>query len=155
MKRSWRVGFSFGLTSGIITTLGLMVGLASGIGGKLVVLGGIVTIAIADALSDALGVHVSEEAAHGQKGVWQVTGVTFLSKFVFALTFVVPVLLFSLQTALFVSVIWAFILLSSLSYFIAKYQGEKPIQVIGEHVLIAIIVVVATYFVGSWVGGFA
>ena len=54
MKDSLRTGISFGLTSAVITTLGLMVGLHSGTGSKLVVLGGILTIAIADAFSDAL-----------------------------------------------------------------------------------------------------
>jgi len=52
MKRSFRIGFSFGLTSGIITTLGLMVGLYSSTNSQLVVIGGILTIAIADSLSD-------------------------------------------------------------------------------------------------------
>ena len=62
MKESLRTGISFGLTSAIITTLGLMVGLHSGSGSKIVVLAGILTIAIADAFSDALGIHVSEES---------------------------------------------------------------------------------------------
>jgi hypothetical protein len=57
-----KVGFSFGLTSGIITTLGLMVGLSSGTHLKLAVIGGILTIAIADSFSDAMGIHVSEES---------------------------------------------------------------------------------------------
>ncbi|MBW2265656.1 MAG: hypothetical protein JRF28_05735, partial [Deltaproteobacteria bacterium] len=56
MKHALKTGLSFGLTSGTITTLGLMVGLHSGTHSKLVVLGGILTIAIADAFSDALGI---------------------------------------------------------------------------------------------------
>jgi len=62
MKVSVKKGFSFGLTSGIITTLGLMVGLNAGTHSKIVVIGGILSIAIADAFSDALGMHISEEA---------------------------------------------------------------------------------------------
>jgi len=62
MKDSMRTGISFGLTSAVITTLGLMVGLHSGTHSKIVVLAGVLTIAIADAFSDALGIHVSEEA---------------------------------------------------------------------------------------------
>ncbi|MGB6865995.1 MAG: VIT1/CCC1 transporter family protein, partial [Candidatus Aminicenantaceae bacterium] len=91
MKHSLKTGFSFGLTSGIITTLGLMVGLHSGTHSKLVVIGGILTIAIADSFSDALGIHISEESEnkHTKKEIWESTISTFLSKFVFALTFVV------------------------------------------------------------------
>ena len=62
MKLSIMKGFSFGLTSGIITTLGLIVGLHSSTHSKLVIIGGILVIAIADALSDAMGMHISEES---------------------------------------------------------------------------------------------
>ena len=40
MKASWKTGLSFGLTSGVITTLGLMVGLHAGTHSRAVVLGG-------------------------------------------------------------------------------------------------------------------
>jgi len=62
MKHSVKVGFSFGITSAVITTLGLMVGLYSSTNSRLVVVGGILMIAIADAFSDSLGIHISEES---------------------------------------------------------------------------------------------
>ena len=107
MKHSLKTGFSFGLTSGIITTLGLMVGLHSGTHSELVIIGGILTIAIADAFSDALGIHVSEESEnkHTPKEIWESTISTFLSKFVFALSFIVPFLLFQVSTAIIVNII--------------------------------------------------
>ena len=97
MKDSLRTGVTFGLTSAVITTLGLMVGLHSGTHSKIVVLAGILTIAIADAFSDALGIHISKEAEniHTARNIWTATISTFLAKFLFAVTFVVPVLLFS------------------------------------------------------------
>jgi len=52
MKHLLKTGLSFGLTSGIITTLGLMVGLNSSTHSDLVVIGGILTIAIADGFLD-------------------------------------------------------------------------------------------------------
>ncbi len=75
MKEQWKAGVSFGLTSGAITTMGLMVGLHSGTHAKLAVMGGVVTIAVADAFSDALGVHIHEEAenTHTHKEIWVVT----------------------------------------------------------------------------------
>lgn len=72
MKASWMTGLSFGLTSGVITTLGLIVGLHAGTHSRMVVIGGILTVAISDAMSDALGIHISEEARkrvqHGMYG---------------------------------------------------------------------------------------
>jgi len=152
-KYSFKTGFSFGLTSGIITTLGLMIGLHSGTHLKLAVIGGVLTIAIADAFSDALGMHISEESEnqHTTKEIWIATISTFLSKFIFALTFIVPVLLFELNTAMIVSIIWGLSLISIFSYIIAKQTNAKPWRVIGEHLIIAIAVIVITHFVGDWI----
>lgn len=153
MKQQIKKGVGFGLTSGIITTLGLMVGLNSGTHSKIVVLGGILTIAIADAFSDALGIHISEEAEnhHTNKQVWVATVSTFLAKLVFALLFVIPVLLLSLGTAIIVSIAWGLLALGVLSYKMAKEQKKKPWKVISEHVSIAAIVIVLTHFIGSWI----
>ena len=154
MKESLRTGISFGLTSAVITTLGLMVGLHSGTHSKIVVLAGILTIAIADAFSDALGIHVSEEAdnKHTTKHIWAATISTFLAKFLFAMTFVVPVVLFSLSTAIVISLIWGLSILTLLSYIIAKSQSEPPWKIVGEHLMIAIAVITITHWVGDWLG---
>lgn len=151
MKLSIKKGFSFGLTSGIITTLGLMVGLHAGTHSELAVLGGVLTIAIADAMSDALGIHVSEESEnhHSTKEIWESTVATFLTKFVFALTFLVPVLIFSLSTAIIVSIAWGLLLLTILSYRLARQQRTNPARIIGEHVFIAVAVITITHFLGD------
>lgn len=131
-----------------------MVGLHSGTHSKLVVIGGILTIAIADAFSDALGIHVSEESEnkHTTKEIWESTICTFVAKFVFAMIFVVPILLFPLTTAIVVSVVWGLSLLAIFSYYLAKEQKEKTWKVIGEHLLIAVVVIIITHFVGEWIG---
>lgn len=153
MRTSWKTGISFGLTSGVITTLGLMVGLHSGTHSRAVVMGGILTIAIADAMSDALGIHVSEESKNnGQaRDVWEATLATFVAKFVIAATFVVPVVISSLDQAMIISVAWGLLLLTVLSFFMARAQAIAPWKVIGEHLFIALCVVAITHVVGDWV----
>ena len=153
MKISIRKGFGFGLTSGIITTLGMIVGLDSGTHLKTVVLGGIFIIAIADALSDALGMHISEEyeAKHSRAEIWESTFATFFTKLIVALTFVVPVLFLELSTAIIASIVWGLSLIIIFSYFIAKQDKANPIPVIGEHLVIAVAVIIATHFVGDLV----
>lgn len=157
MKQSIKTGFSFGLTSGVITTLGLMVGLHSGTHSRTVVIGGIVTIAIADAMSDALGIHVSEESKNSgpTRQIWEATLATFVAKFVIAMTFVAPVVTRPLNQAIVISVIWGLLLLAVLSFFVARAQAISPWKVIGEHLLIALCVVVITHAVGDWVQGLA
>jgi VIT1/CCC1 family predicted Fe2+/Mn2+ transporter len=153
MKHSIKTGFSFGSTSGIITTLGLMVGLNSSTNSKLIVMGGILTIAIADAFSDALGIHISEESEnkHTKKEIWESTISTFLSKFIFAITFIIPLLLFQLPTAIIASIIWGMSLLGIFSFYIAKKQNVKPWKVITEHLVITFMVIVITNSVGIWI----
>ena len=154
MKDSLRIGLSFGMTSAVITTLGLMVGLHSGTHSRIVVLGGILTIAIADAFSDALGIHVSEESkkVHTPKLIWGATVATFFSKLLFALTFAVPVLFLSLRVAIVVSLVWGLTILTVLSYAIARSQGKRPWKVVGEHLMIAVVVISITHYVGDLIG---
>lgn len=150
MKRSWRVGFSFGLTSGIITTLGLMVGLYSGTGSKLVVIGGILTIAMADAFSDSMSIHISQEFENknSHKEIWESTFSTFLFKFSFSSVFIFPVLLLELQTAVIISIMVGLYLLFLISFFIARERKVKAWRVVGEHLVIAIVVIIITYYLG-------
>lgn len=153
MKDSVKTGFSFGLTSGIITTLGLMIGLHSGTHSRLAVMGGILTIAIADAFSDALGIHISEESrnTHGAKEIWESTLATFATKFTVAASFIVPVVLLPLATAMVVSILWGLLLLTALSIHLADRQRIARWRVIMEHVLIAAVVIVLTHSVGQWI----
>ena len=149
MDHSLKIGFSFGLTSGIITTIGLMVGLHSGTHSQLVVIGGILTIAIADSLSDAMGIHVSEESEnrHTSREIWEATISTFFFKFAIASTFLIPILVFELDVAVMISVIWGLLVLCLLSYSISK--GKKW-KVILEHLLVALLVIILAHFIGDW-----
>lgn len=148
-------GLGFGLTSGVITTLGIIVGLHSGTHSQLAVIGGIVVLAIADALSDALGIHVSEEAEkeHTTKEIWEATFYTFLSKFAFALTFVPPMIFLEILTAIFVSIGWGLFLIVILSFYTAKSQGKNVYKTITEHILLAVVVIILAHLVGDLIYG--
>lgn len=151
LKTSFKTGLSFGLTSGIITTLGLIVGLHSGTHSKLTILGGVLTIAIADAFSDALGIHISEESEsqNTQREIWESTLTTFFSKLLFALTFIVPIITLSLPTAIIISILWGFLAIGFLSFGIAREKRTKPWKVVLEHFAITAIVVISTHFIGD------
>ncbi len=148
-----RTGLFFGATSGVITTIGLIVGLNSGTQSVTAVLGGILVIAVADAMSDALGIHLAEEADprtdHGH--VWAATITTFLTKFIFSISFAVPLLLLPLQPAVIASVAWGILVIVILSYFLARAQQASPLAIIAEHVGIAVLVVVLSHYIGVWV----
>jgi VIT1/CCC1 family predicted Fe2+/Mn2+ transporter len=151
IKQSLKTGVSFGLTSGIITTLGLLVGLSSGTHSKTAVLGGILIIAIADSMSDALGIHMSEESDRNKnhREIWESTFSTFIAKFLTALTFVLPVLIFDLSLAVIFCIVWGFTLIAILSSIIAKQHKENIKEVLIEHLTITILVVFFTHFLGN------
>lgn len=150
---SLKKGLGFGLTSGIITTIGLMVGLYSGTDSKLAVIGGILTIAIADSFSDSLGIHVSEEfeAKKSVKEIWEATVSTFFFKFFFSSIFIIPVLIFELLFAITISVIFGLLVIGSFSYKFAKKQKGDPWKAVAEHMIVTVLVIIITYYVGAWI----
>ncbi|MBN1863358.1 MAG: hypothetical protein JW808_00505 [Victivallales bacterium] len=155
MLKSLTTGLTFGITSAVITTLGLMTGLHSGTHSRVAVLGGILAIAIADSFSDALGIHISEEAedVHTPGQIWTATVSTFLTKLVFALLFAIPVFLLPLENAVIVCLCWGLTLLGVLSYVIARKQKRNPFPIICEHILIALVVIFLSHVVGKWISG--
>ena len=153
MKHSLKTGLGFGITSGVITTLGLLVGLYAGTQSKLAIVGGILTIAIADAFSDSLGIHISKEFENkvSTREIWEATFTTFFSKFFVAITFLIPVLFFSLLVAVRISILWGMTLLGFFSFYIAKQRGVKAWPVIAEHLSIASVVIFVAHYVGNWI----
>jgi len=152
------IGISFGLTTAVITSLGMIVGMHSATSSKLAVVAGIVVMAIADGLSDAVSLHTAEEAEveqgrpkHTPKEIWLTTLVAFLSIAGFTLTFAVPVVLFPLETAVFLAIAWGMMLLIFLNFYIAAIRKENPIKHIFEHILLAVLVIIVSHLVGNWV----
>jgi vacuolar iron transporter family protein len=152
MKESLKSGFSFGTTSGIITTLGLIAGLSSGTHSELAVIGGILSLAIADGLSESMSMHVSKRFENKDPFyVREATFGTLLAKFSVTVTFAVPVLLTNLQIAVIIDIVWGLLLLIVLSYFVSEYEGREKWKDITEHILVAILVVALAYYVGEWI----
>lgn len=156
MKHSLKTGFSFGVTSAIITTLGLIVGLNSSTHSLKVVISGILSIAIADAFSDAMGIHMAEEAenVHTTLEIWEATLSTFFTKFIFTLIFIIPFLLFSMSTSILICIGWSFLIIMLGSIYITREQGIKSYRPVFEHLFIAVVVIIVTYYVGNWIAKF-
>ncbi len=152
-NRGARTGLFFGATSGVITTIGLIAGLNAGTHSVAAVLGGIFVIAVADAMSDALGIHLAEEADPSATAlnIWSATVITFLTKFVFSLSFAVPILLLPLDEAVVASIAWGMFVITVLSYLLARTQRSSAAAIITEHLGIAVVVVGLSHLIGDWV----
>ena len=148
-----RTGVFFGATSGVITTIGLIAGLNAGTNSVVAVLGGILVIAVADAMSDAMGIHLAQEAdpESTDEHIWAATVWTFVTKLIVALSFALPLIWLPLQAAVAVSVGWGFLVITALSAHLARVQQVRMLNVITEHLAIAIVVVAISHFIGVWV----
>lgn len=151
MKVSLKKGLSYGTTSGVITSLGLLIGLFSSNSSSGVILAGLFTIAFADALSDGLGIHISEESEgrFSKKEIWEATVSTVVAKMALGLSFVLPIIFLPLFPAIITDISWGLIVLISLSYIIAKQNKEKVSSVLTEHVGLAIFVVIGSFAIGK------
>jgi VIT1/CCC1 family predicted Fe2+/Mn2+ transporter len=83
---------------------------------------------------------------------WEATVATFLSKFIFALTFIVPLLLLPLPTAIIISALLGLSLLGIFSFYIAKEQHANPWLAVLEHLVVALMVISIAHYVGDWIG---
>jgi len=153
-NKSYEKGFGFGLTSGIVTTLGMMVGMMVGTGSKAAVIGAILLIAFGDSLSDAFAMHIAEESTTTERGgehVWKATISTLVFKVFFGIIFIIPVLTMPLVPAIVLSIIVGAILISIFSFYFAMKQNERPIHVVFEHLVMMTVVLVLTFGIGKLV----
>ncbi|MEI8061612.1 MAG: hypothetical protein WCG99_04975 [Candidatus Berkelbacteria bacterium] len=154
MKTSIRKGLGFGLTSGIIATLGMMIGLNQGTHSTTVVLAGIGVIAVTDALSDAVAVFMADETElKPEVSIWQESLSTFFSKFLIGVSFALPVIFMDLSDAVIFSIIYGLILITILSYFVAKSEKRPVVKIVLGHLAATVVVVIVSALVGGWVEG--
>jgi hypothetical protein len=133
--------FSFGATSAIITNLGIITGLGTLTHPKLSIIGALLVIALADNLSDSFGIHIYQESEHlGKKEVWFSTLTNFLTRLFVSLTFIILII-----------VLWGLFVLTVMTYLIAKQQKINPTSAILVHITIAVVVVIASNFIGGFV----
>jgi VIT1/CCC1 family predicted Fe2+/Mn2+ transporter len=144
--------FLFGSTSAIITNLALVVGLETSINAKLNIVASILVIAIADNISDTLGIHIYQEA-EGLKGkeVWLYSFTNFITRLLVSMIFILLVVLLPLRLAVISSIIFGLLILAIISYIIARHKKINPYRAIIDHIIIALLIVLTSNFLGSWI----
>jgi len=142
--------FSIGATAAITTSMGLIAGLTQGDNAKTSIITGLLIIAIADNISDSLGIHIYKESeGASRQDINSYTYGNFIVRLFLSFTFVLIVLLFSSHTALIVSSVWGLVLLAILSYLIAKKKKTNPVREVVWHVVVALMVIVVCKLLGN------
>ncbi len=141
--------YIFGSSAAIITDVSLIVGLGSARASRGAILGGLLTIALADNISDSLGIHLYKESeGSGARLSLLATTLNFLSRLLISLTFVAIVVALPISRAIPVGIGWGLLLLIVISYWITRANGRSSIAEIGKHVLVAIAVILLSRYVG-------
>lgn len=137
--------FSFGVTSAIMTSLAVVVGL-SGATNNITIITALLIIAIADNISDSFGIHIYQESKRvNPKEVKTTTANNFISRMLVTFVFILFVVFMPINIAIIFSIIFGITLLTILSYFISKSQKISPYYSITRHLTIAIILMALSF----------
>lgn len=131
------IGTIFGTYSGIITGLGLMLGMYGGDLKKKAYIVGLISIALSDSFSDAFGMY--NATGHSITESFY----TFLGKFIYPLLMIIPFLLFTIKNAVMINIIIGSIVIAIISY---KLLGD--IKEVIRNLVLTWIVISLVYYAG-------
>jgi len=136
--------YSFGSTAAIVTSMGIIVGFDAAMR-RSTVITSLLIIALADNISDSLSIHVYQESESldGEAALWS-TLTNFGARLLVALSFVGLVAVVPVRWSVAVSLVWGLVLLSALTFSVARARGVKPGPEILKHVAVAALVIVVS-----------
>ncbi len=144
--------YIFGGTSAIVTSLAIITGLNASENPRLAIIGSLLVIALADNISDSLGIHIYQESeGMPARKVWLKTGTNFFTRLIVSFGFIAIIAVFPLALATYIAIAYGLATLAVFSYFIAISQNRKPMFPILEHLCIAVVVIALSKFVGDFI----
>ena len=151
-KNSLRLSLiSFGATSAIVTSVGLIVGFGSAEVPKSAIVSGLLIVGLADNLTDTLSIHIFQESELlEQRAAFRATIGNFLTRACIAGTFVLLSVLLSGSLAVLACLAWGLTLLVGLTWFVARNRGASVATELLKHIALAAVVILASGLIGSW-----
>lgn len=144
--------YSFGSTSAIVTSVGLIVGFRAADTPRSAVVSGLLVIALADNISDSLSIHVYQESEGLEpRAAFRATLINFAARLVVALTFVGIVAAVSPELAPMLSIGWGIALLGAVTFGVALARRTSPWREMVKHILVALVVIGVSRLVGGWI----
>jgi len=140
--------YAFGATAAVLTSMALIVGLGAGTSDKTAIIAGLLIIGVADNLSDTLGIHIFEESDAAETHALGISVQNYVTRLVIVLSFTAIVALLPLPAARGTSLVWGGLLLSILTYLIARTRAARPLPQILLHLSVAAVVVAMSQVIG-------
>jgi hypothetical protein len=144
---------SFGGTAAIVTSVALIFGLDAATATKSTIVSGLLIVALADNLTDALSMHVYQESERRleSRDAFTATWSNFVTRLLLALTFVLLVVMLPLARAVVASAVWGLSLLVVLTWAIARERSVSFVAELVKHCAAAVAVIVASRGIGAFI----
>ena len=148
---------SFGGPAAIVTSTGVIVGLRTATMGKAAIAGSLLILALADNLTDSLGLHIYQESEKPPpREAFLTTVANFFTRLLLASSFVALLLIVPSAQLVYVSILWGLSLLAVLSFAIAKLRKVSAASEIIKHCAVALAVIALSQLIGLavrvWLG---
>ena len=144
--------FSFGATAAIVTSIGLIIGFDAATATKATILSGLLIVAIADNLTDSLSVHIYQESEQLEpRAAFHATLINFAARLGLSLSFVFLMVVLPLRIAVVASILWGLLLLTGLSYVLARSRKLPVLREIAKHVAVAAVVMFCSKMIGQMI----
>lgn len=145
--------FSFGGTSAIVTSMGLIVGLGAAGARSATIVSGLLIAGLADNITDSLSIHMYQEAEKlEERSAFRATLSNFVARVMVALSFVAIVLEFPAEHARIAALMWGCVLLILITFFLARERAVRPLPEVIKHLGVAILVIAASRIIGAGIG---
>ena len=136
----------------MVSSMALIVGLDAATATKATVVASLLIIGIGDNLTDSLSVHIYQESEQlAERKAFRTTAGNFFTRLLVAFSFVALFLLLPTSIVVYICVAWGFILLSCLSYLLAKVRGASVVSEIWKHTAVAVVVIAISKAIGVWI----
>ncbi|HUI20852.1 MAG TPA: hypothetical protein VLZ74_07380 [Methylocella sp.] len=140
---------SFGVPAALITSMALIVGLDAVTARKFAVVGGLLISGLADNLTDSLSVHIYQESERlPERQAFRTTLANFTARLAVSLSFVLLFLMLPTSVAISFCLFWGFLLLSGLSYLLARERHQDAFSEVYKHAGVAVVVILVSKAIG-------
>jgi len=147
---------SFGAVSAIVTSVGLIIGFGAAEFSKPTIIAGLLIVGLADNLTDSLSIHIYQESEKlEQQRAFVATLVNFAVRLLISLSFIALVLAFSTFKATAAALTWGVLLLTSLTWAVARSRkANVPIEIL-KHLSVAAVVIIVSHASGLLIHTYA
>jgi VIT1/CCC1 family predicted Fe2+/Mn2+ transporter len=136
MKKISRI--SYGGTAAIVTSMALITGLNAAGTGKSTLITALLIVALADNITDSLSIHIYQESERlDEREAFIGTLSNFTTRLLGSLSFVLLVVVFPPKVVVLGAIVWGNLLLSVLTYFLARQRNAGVLSEIIKHLLVA------------------